>query len=381
MSRPPKTTIALDIPAGWLVGIDLYYFTSTPTFKGIKSIPPGRTHILHWGQDETSVRNGVVFEAKEGEVLIFKWDSKKEEMLTNQTIDIAEALSIVPEQYPYMLAFDTISEEHHTAESADFATLTNHVTQSVVSSVIAPDVVVSSTTATAQEAGVLKGALQKSKEQRDKRHASPVAESDVSSSTKKDASHDIPADEMNNITPGFENLDKEPTLNFPALTPDHTWRPGSTGRERTLDSLDSSWYIENVLLKDSSSSSLLGYLQLSFLLCLVLSNYSSSITWRDYIKILCKGEELSSKNPDLYVQFFDILVHQLTVAPAEYLDGLLELSALMEPLGNLKEIIFEGQRGFNNEEDAVNPRLKRGFDKLEGELEKMGYKLQKPEED
>lgn len=53
----------------------------------------------------------------------------------------------------------------------------------------------------------------------------------------------------------------------------------------------------------------------------------------------------------------------------------------MEPLGNLKEIIFEGQRGFNNEEDAVNPRLKRGFDKLEGELEKMGYKLQKPEED
>lgn len=378
MSRPPKTTIALDIPPGWLVGIDLYYFNSTPTFKGIKSIPPGNTHILHWGQDETSVRNGVVFEAKEGEVLIFKWDAKKEEMLTNQTIDIAEALSIVPEQYPYMLAFDTISEEHQTAESANFSKLTNHVTQSVVSAVIAPDVVVSSTTATVQEAGVLKGALEKSREQRDERNASPVAESAGDSG---DTSHDIPADEMNNVTPGFENLDKEPTLNFPILTPDQTWKPGSTGRERTLDSLDSSWYIENVLLKDSSSSSLLGYFQLSFLLCLVLSNYSSSITWRDYIKILSKGEELSGKNTDLYVQFFNILVQQLTVAPAEYLDGLLELSALMEPLGNLKEIIFEGQRGFNNEDVAVEPKLKRAFENLEGELEKMGYKLEKPEED
>lgn len=360
------------------MGIDLYYFNSTPTFKGIKSIPPGKTHILHWGQDETSVRNGVVFEAKEGEVLIFKWDAKKEQMLTNQTIDIAEALSIVPEQYPYMLAFDTISEEHQTAESADFSKLTNHVTQNVVSAVIAPDVVVSSTTATVQEAGVLKGALEKSREQRDKRNASPVEGSKEDSG---DVSHDIPADEMNNVTPGFENLDKEPTLNFPALTPDQTWKPGSTGRERTLDSLDSSWYIENVLLKDSSASELLGYFQLSFLLCLVLSNYSSSITWRDYIKILCKGEELSGKNPDLYVQFFDILVQQLTVAPAEYLDGLLELSALMEPLGNLKEIIFEGQRGFNNEDVAVEPRLKRAFENLESELEKMGYKLEKPDDE
>ncbi|KAG5358528.1 hypothetical protein CJU89_5126 [Yarrowia sp. B02] len=381
MSRPPKTTIALDVPPGWLVGIDLYYFTSTPAFKGIKGVPPGQTHILHWGQDETSVRNGVVFEAKDGEVLIFKWDAKKEEMLTNQTVDIAEALSIVPEQYAYMLPFDSISEEHQTPESQAFPKLVSHVTQKVVSSVIAPDVVVSSTTATVQEASVLKGALQKSREQRDernaeKRHGSPTAEPAKSG----DASHDIPADEMNNVTPGFENLDKEPTLSFPTLTPDQTWKPESTGRERTLDSLDSTWYVENVLLKNSSSEDLLGYFQLSFLLCLVLSNYSSSITWRDYIKILSKGEQLSAKNPDLYVQFFDTLVRQLTVAPAEYLDGLLELSALMEPLGNLKEIIFEGQRGFNHEEVAVSPKLKRGFESLESKLEEMGYKLEKPEE-
>lgn len=374
MSRPPKTTIALDVPPGWLIGIDLFYFNSTPTFKGIKTVPQG-THILHWGQDETSVRSGVVFEAREGEVQVFKWDAKKEEMLTNQTIDLAEALSLVPDTYAYMVPYDTIQEEKATADSADFGGLIGHVTEAVVNKVVASDVIVSSTTATVQEASVLKEALNKSREireSREKPQGSPEPESG-------DASHDIPASELNNITPGFENIDKDPTLSFPTLTPDQTWKPGSTGRERTLDSLDSSWYIENVLLKDSTVSELLGNFELAFIFCLVLSNYSSSITWRDYIKIISKGEEYS-KNGAFYADFLDILAKQISVAPADYLDGLLELSALMEPLGNLKEIIFEGQRGFNNEEVAVDPRLKRKWEDLEGVLQKMGYVVEKPEE-
>ncbi|KAG5367272.1 hypothetical protein CJU90_3525 [Yarrowia sp. C11] len=383
MSRPPSTTICLDIPQGWLIGIDLYYFNSPPNFKGIKLVPTQKTHILHWGKDASSVRNGVVFEAKEGEILVFKWDAQKEEMLTNQTLDMAETLSLLGESYPYMLTYEMITEQYkEMAQLGDFGLLSDHVSGSVISAVIgAADVIVSSTTATDQEADVLKDALNKSRELREARNKDK-SESEKGKSAESDDTHVTSNDpESSNTTPGFENLSSEATLHFPRLTPDQTWKPGSTGRERTLDSLDSSWYIENVLLKDSSVSALLGYFQLSFLLCLVLSNYSSSITWRDYIKIVSKGEELSSKNSAFYVQFLGTLAVQLSVAPAEYLDGLLELSALMEPLGNLKEIVFEGQRGFNNEEVAVDPKLKRSFEKLEGVLEKVGYQVEKPEEE
>lgn len=376
MSRPPKTTISIDVPEGWLIGLDLCYFNSTRQFKGIKLVPDG-LHLLHWGQDDQSVRSGIFFEAREEEVLCFKWNVQEERMDTTfDGLDIAECLSMVPDDYPYMANFGDLKSKETGADSStktdDFSKLIKYVTPSIVKQVTQGKIV-SSTTATSQEASVLREALKQSAANRAHRNAS------------ENGSHSMPAEESENVTPGFTEQDvglHEAQLHFLKIDTSHTWRPGATGRERTLDLLDTTWYIGNVLLKEvSTPNNLLGNLQLSFLLLLVLSNYSASITWRDIVKVLCKGEEASGKYPDLYVQFLDVLELQLSTAPAEYIEGLLEVPSLVDSFSNLKEIVVEGQRGFNNTDEKPSPLLARKMSALESLLEKMGYHLEQPQDE
>jgi hypothetical protein len=80
MSIPPLTTvICLNVPDGWLFGVDLQFFQTTPQFRGVKAIPNG-VHVVHWGVDQQNVRSGHFFVAEDQNVVILRWNKEKEEM-------------------------------------------------------------------------------------------------------------------------------------------------------------------------------------------------------------------------------------------------------------------------------------------------------------
>lgn len=80
MSVPPLTTvICLNVPEGWLFGVDLQFFQTTPQFHGVKAIPNG-FHVVHWGVDQQNVRSSHFFVAEDQKVVILRWNKETEEM-------------------------------------------------------------------------------------------------------------------------------------------------------------------------------------------------------------------------------------------------------------------------------------------------------------
>ncbi|KAK9246790.1 A1 cistron-splicing factor [Lipomyces tetrasporus] len=353
-SPPPKTTLILhNIPDKCLLGIDLQFFTSTAEFNGIKLIPDG-IHILHWsppapgmtgignatptssrltniddedGNDNTiserqavkdsenivlsnmNLRMAVFFEASEGKTLCMTWDDEAEEfVMSKREVDDIALLRLYPHLLPY------------PQSSPEFADLTTQLNPELLSTYLPVSyrkgVPVSSITASSTDSLLLSQAISR-----------------ASSSSKSSVL--------------LDDTDSFRFLNFD-LKRQRTWREGATGRELTTAALDRSWFLGDLVSKERNGdyNAVLAELQLSFILLVLLANYSAAEQWKRIVELLCSSKSAVSSRPEFYRKFLTIIYAHFMCIPEVYFTDLLGSNFVKSQLRELRKTLIYPFDGF-----------------------------------
>ncbi len=324
MSAPPKTTVAFDnLPGGWLIGIDLYFFSSNDIFRGIKLIPDG-FHIVHWAKSESDIRFGHPFFAKNNEIITLLWDEKNEQMLREDEmgeLNVSRIRSKLPDDYQFMIKYPNDEENDFTGQETNLHSwypLTSTVTESVMNSIFPLNALMCSASTSKAENSILLESLKKSAKQR---HPDNIEE--------------------DNIIKSLVDQSKD-EIRFTEINLKRSFKLGTTGSELTKSMLDKSWYLEEILhTLNNNHKLLLGELQLCFIMIIVFANYSASIQWKTIVSLLCGCEEALTTKPKLYIEFLSIIKTQLENCPQEYMSDLLSSEYIFKTFRHFYKQIYD----------------------------------------
>jgi A1 cistron-splicing factor AAR2 len=70
----------LNVPAKSSVGIDMTIYTTGERFQGFKMVPPSIPHLVHWASNEDAVRASLIVSVDPGGAVVFRWNLLKEIM-------------------------------------------------------------------------------------------------------------------------------------------------------------------------------------------------------------------------------------------------------------------------------------------------------------
>lgn len=289
MNIPPRTTVIFsNIPENWLVGIDLQFFNTNRILKGIKLIPDG-IHVLHFAKDQSSIRHGFYINCKEGDVVICYWDAKEEKILIDDEIgelNITKEMSKLSEYYSFMIS---------CPPDPEWKKLTTYINFGQVNYILPRGKRIDSVLTSTDENNLLLDALHKSAESRN------IANDPI----------------VNSI---IDQSDEE--IKYTLIDLKKTIRPNGEASEKTKDSLDKSWFFNQLLTSgyNSNEDMLLSEFQQSFLNMIIFGNYSSSIQWLKFIKVVLNCKEIVESKLSFFEKFLDVLYVQFQKFQEEYMD-------------------------------------------------------------
>ncbi|KAK0934113.1 hypothetical protein LTR29_014300 [Friedmanniomyces endolithicus] len=272
--------LILNLPDQALAGIDLLAFTTTPRFKGVKTVPAG-LHLAFVGANTAfSERHGIWFHVPRGPVdsgpplIITRWQSSSESLVA--VTDRAEHLKwranlggVWREGLtPYrQTTAKTTNEDDDQEELVDWTKLTSHITEALLTRI------------TGGKTWTL--------------------------SSGSSAKRDLEA------IPG---LDRSDELAFLPIDLKRTWRPGATGRERTQAAQDRSWALNEVIEQQCSTGDtmeIVGELQFCFLCVLTLNNFSCFEQWKRILTLLFTSRSAAAARPGVFIEAIRALTLQL----------------------------------------------------------------------
>ncbi|KAF2843321.1 hypothetical protein M501DRAFT_994217 [Patellaria atrata CBS 101060] len=277
--------LLFNLPPSSLAGIDLLSFTTTPRFLGIKNLPPGFHFIFTSPNSSSSIRHGAWFQVKglsqPPDLFIFKWDPTTEVLVPEA--DIAEILrwranlgSLWRERLtPYRQSRDSSSHTLEEEKINDWPDLTDKITEFLLNRIT---------------------------------YDPPDHWSLTSASSAKEDIDDIPG-----LTAEQNLLGREKELRFIPVELKRTWREGATGRERTDAARDRSWMLGDIVIRHcrGREMELIGELQFTFLMVLILSNYSCLEQWKRVLSLLFTCKRAVETSPELFVRTLRLLKLQL----------------------------------------------------------------------
>lgn len=312
-STPPRLGPAIilhALPPKTFIGIGLLSLDSSPSFHGIKNIPPGQ-HFLYTGTDVSlSIRNGHWFHISPSalsstpELLVYHWNADLECLepvpeSSDVALTVRGKVSQVWERglISYSDLADASGKQYENGSSSSnksgggWSGLTSYITQSVLDRIL-----VSPPDATPT---VLSRSIHT---------VSSV------SSAPEDTEH-IPG-----LSSAESKLDNEPPLHFLSIDLKRTWREGAIGRERTESVLDRSWYLTHLMdgLSDTSTggrkagaAQLLGELQFCFVTVLTLASWSCLQQWKRLLGLLLGCRKAVVEVQEYFVEVLRVLRLQL----------------------------------------------------------------------
>jgi A1 cistron-splicing factor AAR2 len=336
--------LLLDLPTSALGGIDLLSFTTTPRFKGIKNIPPGIHFAFTSSTADLSIRHGVWFRVKEYsnshlQLFIKNWDTQKEELLPlRNDADIlrwrANVGSIWRESLsPYR---QNTTKEELSVENQDWRLLTEHISDAILSRITGEDADHWSLTSA-------------SSADRDKDNIPGLSESTA--------------------------YQKEKKLNFIPVELKKTWRPGSTGRERTDGARDHSWALGELIDShcEGDDMQFLGELQFCFIMILTLNNYSCMEQWKHLWTLLFTSISAVKERTALYVRVLRCLSLQLQHSQ-DVDGGLFDLSD--DGAGQLKNILRKFKKNVADMDGTAKNEVLDELEELEATVrDQYGWNL------
>ena len=311
------------LPQKLLVGLDTLALAATPRFLCLKEIPSG-WHFLFGGADaQLSVRTGYWIHVPDAATAtkpwlrVFKWNETDEVLEPSASADELEywRTRVLDEDdgelsrglLPYNV--ESLAAAHASAAGAqattpdlvDIAPLTSHITASLLGHVTRAPF-------TTRDAAYMFSTAACSPEDRDDIPG-------ISDTERKFSSASVGA-----------VMGEERELCFLGIDLKRTWRDGAVGRERTVDAQDRSGALERVVeasaaLADDSSrstsparvwgSAVLGEMQLTFLMVLLLANWSCLEEWKRIIALVLTCRRAVVEQTQFFAEFIETLLLQL----------------------------------------------------------------------
>lgn len=331
--------IVLDVPSGLEFGIDCITYDTGPKFKGLTLVPTG-FHFVYHGTG-MGARQGFFIKVANKDVIVKSWDSSQEEILPYHTLSedslanlhrslaLGELNSFLG---PYPL------QQHHTWI---------HITNFIIDSVLA-------------RADCVPGSL-----------IYPGDDSDVLVLEKTPAQklrHPIKEEAGSSVKPYFADTARVARFSDLKMVEMEIMESIPEGPQKasalTAMMMDKSDIIEHLIkfFYNGSSLDLLGEIQLSFVLFMMLYSYPALNQWKQLIYAVCSSERYLQNNPPFTAAFMRVLFGQLNFAPADFFENELSTQNFLRPAITA---LFSALSGA-----AVNPTLFEHKKRLRAFLQK-----------
>ncbi|KAF4550884.1 AAR2-like protein [Elsinoe fawcettii] len=312
MDEISPALLLLDLPSQALCGVDLLSFTTTPSFKGIKSLPPGLHFIFTAPHSTLAVRHGAWFiipdtNSLSPPALVLKqWDTTSETLrpVTDQATILTHRANLGSIWKTCMAPYRQRAGDHTSVDSLlpeanSFPGLTSYITTAYLSHV-----------------------FDASEEQW---HLTSYTDTFSSAST-------VPS------VPSTQTYEPERPLHLLPIDLRRTWPPDSTGRARTDAARDRSWYLLDLCTRHTLSSSLsssspsqihlppgqppraqdlgplshlLAEMQFTFLTSLTLNNFSTLEQWRRSLRLVLACRSAIPAHAGFFCAFLALLQAQI----------------------------------------------------------------------
>ena len=280
------TALLLNLPPSILCGIDLLSFTTTAQFHGIKSIPAGYHFIFTSETTSLSIRDGFWFHIPATppngppSLIVRKWDPSSGSLRPIKDPEsYREQVKALWERglTPYRQSASKDAEVE--AEAGDWASLTNHVTPSLLS------------------------------------HLTQNEEWRITSAScaKEDR------DEIPGLT-AAEVGGEERELGVLGIDLKRTWREGAVGRERTEAAVDRSWALNDIEERWSAKLDegggewgdlVLGQMEATFLMVLTVANFSCLEEWKRIVGLVLTCKRAVREREEWFATFLVLLRKQM----------------------------------------------------------------------
>ena len=338
------TIIFSSLSKDTLLAFDLISLTTSPAFHGIRNVPPG-PHFLFTGTDAGhSVRHGVWFivprdQGNGSRELLFQWHAEQErliQLLHHSPTALARPGEVgLRDQLGGGLVDYIAHQNSKDANDNDLVkwqSLTSYIDAATLSQIL-------STPSSASDQVEAQSQL-------------PRWTITSTSSSPQDIEAEIPGIDPSAFTkkPSSSVPPQEPqeseteTLNLLPIDLKRTWRDGAIGRERTEAAQDRSWALADLLdraaissppepaakRREAGAKRLLAELQFTFLITLLLGNYSCLEQWKRITSLL-----FTCRNAVREVEGFFVFVLKVLETQVRCLG---ETAGFMEGGGIVEEI-------------------------------------------
>lgn len=346
MSLPPLTTVfCIGFPENWILGIDIFYFNSTPKFNGVKLIPSG-LHTFHWGANLDSVRSGKFFvsHSNESQLIILKWDQTQEAVLTESDIgelDVSAIKSRLGDAYRFMIVYDdlkreTLQKAEREFHDLDWEALTHHIDAATIARILPKSNIISSTSTTAHENEILrKSLLDAAKDRANK--SRDVSDKEVAEDEIIRTLVDKDVEELR-----FTEIDIRKKVESES---------SRQGRDLTNIYLDKSWYLIDLIKNVGSFQKFLGEFELAFILLQLFANYSGALQWFKIVQLFLGCEEFFSVKVSESLKFLSLFKMHLKSIVLDYFDQFWDTKAFTTMIVGFHENIYSPE-GWQ-----VNPKV------------------------
>ncbi|KAK6497580.1 hypothetical protein TWF481_011987 [Arthrobotrys musiformis] len=428
--------ILLDLPPSSFCAIDLASFTTAPRFRGIKNIPPG-IHFCYFSPTSDPIdtesritdldnptsnssslhfRTGFFFTASPAvPYIIKKWCSKTETLLSESEIPSVEVENV-----------KSNLQEIYRAHLSPYEKLQVPEEKLVVwNSLVSTTLSKSQSTLTR-----ILGSRWSCESTRETKWEKEELDEAIRSKTEITGSRKIFGPEKPPTTENESTRERE-SLDYTQINLKRTWPLNAVGRERTVWARDRSWVLTDIFRRlspkyeeresesslataDSTAESLAGNLpssedtedgqaallaelSVSFVLTVLLANYSSTIQFKHILEISLTAGEAVKSHTKYFVKLVGIIEEmlkaaRLVVGEKAESDEEDDEEAVGIPVEDnvLEEFVSGGDawlikllRGFNRELKDVDDvkdkneleRLNDGFAKLERVCRRVGWYL------
>ncbi|KAI4176334.1 MAG: hypothetical protein LQ343_001072 [Gyalolechia ehrenbergii] len=297
MSTPlTSTLLLLNLPPSILCGIDLLTFNTSPTFLGIKTLSPGLHFLFTSPSPSLSLREGFWFlipspsPSSPPPILHRKWDPEHETLVPcseDEARQYVNAKGGWKEVYDKNLTPYRQSTDGEGDKEDAWSYLTEHVTPELLD------------------------------------HFSRDSEWGISSASSgvqdRDVIPGLSAREVDTV------IGEEKELGMLGIDLKRTWREGAVGRERTEQARDRSWYLGDLVTRNSEylgrgvdvgeeqlwANVILGQMEICFLMVLTLANYSCLEEWKRILAVVLTCEKAVWEKPRFFATFLRLLKRQL----------------------------------------------------------------------
>lgn len=302
-----------DVPLGLDFGINCMNFETGPKFKGLSTIPDGLHFIYH--STGMAARQGFFWRAQPNEVAVRQWDSREEHICSSNKLSADSQATLVQQLNsgdlnsnlgPYQVA------EHHV-----WLNLSCFIHEGVLLKANCPigEIIYPSEAHDLENLNIPNSSTthKKSGKHDDKlrptKFSSPI-EGNFARFVKIDASEVKLRDNL------YESLD-------------HNTR----ARDLTSLYIDKSLVLDDLVATeyDKNWENILGELQLSFLLFLLVFCYDSLEHWKKLVDTICRSEKALISKPEFTVAFIRILYEQLNFSPADFFANELSKDNFLRP--------------------------------------------------